>query len=277
MQKASRDASMIEEANHFSAECAALKSLVTPLTESNFSRKTQFKEWTLNDIFSHLYMGDNNARLTLLDPDSFKAAQNARQKALDGGISRFEYQSQWVNGLKGHALVTAWFESSLETADAYADADPKKRVAWVGPDMSARSSITARFMETWSHSQAIYDLLGLERQDDDRIRAIAHLGAITFGWTFANRGEAPPGLPPHITLNSPSGGTWEWNPERANSGESVSGRATEFCQVVTQTRNIADVSLKLEGTTAKAWMTKAQCFAGPPNDPPQPGTRYKQV
>jgi len=54
----------------------------------------------------------------------------------------------------------------------------------------------------------------------------------------------------------------------------VAGDATEFCQVVTQTRNVADTRLDVKGETAVRWMAMAQCFAGPPEDPPEPGTRH---
>ncbi len=49
----------------------------------------------------------------------------------------------------------------------------------------------------------------------------------------------------------------------------------EFCQVVAQTRNVADTRLVVKGDTAQRWMQIAQCFAGPPNDPPAKGTRVK--
>ena len=42
----------------------------------------------------------------------------------------------------------------------------------------------------------------------------------------------------------------------------------------TQVRNINDTSLKVTGNIAKKWMSIAQCFAGPPEDPPKVGTRY---
>ena len=105
---------------------------------------------------------------------------------------------------------------------------------------------------------------------------IAHLGAITYRWTFANRGEKPPGPPPLIRLTAPSGTLWEWNADSAPAGEIVEGLATDFCQVVAQTRSIADVNLSVTGKAATAWMNQAQCFAGPPNDPPAPGSRFKQ-
>ena len=38
--------------------------------------------------------------------------------------------------------------------------------------------------------------------------------------------------------------------------------------------NIKDTSLITEGQPAEDWMKFAQCFAGPPMDPPAKGTRY---
>ena len=56
----------------------------------------------------------------------------------------------------------------------------------------------------------------------------------------------------------------------------VKGCAVEFCQVVTQTRNIRDTSLKVKGEAAQSWMELAQCFAGKPEKPPGKGERYKK-
>ena len=53
----------------------------------------------------------------------------------------------------------------------------------------------------------------------------------------------------------------------------MTGDALEFCQVVTQTRNVADTGLAVTGAPAKEWMRIAQCFAGPPEEPPPPGAR----
>jgi uncharacterized protein (TIGR03084 family) len=266
---------MIAEAKDFADECASLQALLAPLADADYARVTQFKNWAINDILAHLYMGDHNARMTLADEAAFVAARTIRRTAMDAGDTLFTYQRRWTEGIEGRVLMQKWYESAQETATAYGDADPKHRVKWVGPDMSARSSITARLMETWSHSQAIYDILGVDREDGDRIRAICHLGAITYGWTFANRQEDPPGPPPHIRLTAPSGAIWEWNEDQAGTGERIEGPATDFAQVVAQTRNIQDVSLTVRGPNATTWMAKAQCFAGPPNDPPAPGTRVK--
>ena len=55
----------------------------------------------------------------------------------------------------------------------------------------------------------------------------------------------------------------------------VEGDAVAFCQVAAQTRNIADTALRVEGDAARAWMALAQCFAGPPELTPAPGTRVR--
>ena len=77
---------------------------------------------------------------------------------------------------------------------------------------------------------------------------------------------------PKLSLLSPSNELWEWNED--NEEDMISGSATEFSQVVTQVRNINDTSLKVSGKIANEWMSIAQCFAGPPENPPEKGIRF---
>jgi hypothetical protein len=67
---------------------------------------------------------------------------------------------------------------------------------------------------------------------------------------------------------------WSWGEPGENS---VTGSASEFCQVVTQVRNVADTSLVVRGPVATEWMGMAQCFAGAAEPPPKPGTRFRKV
>jgi uncharacterized protein (TIGR03084 family) len=182
-----------------------------------------------------------------------------------------QFETHWIDGLTGRALVSRWRGYYTDMATRWVDADPKARLKWAGPDMSVLSSITARLMETWAHGQAVYDLLGIKRVDTARIHNIAVLGVNTFKWTFLNRGWTVPEQVPGVELVAPSGECWRWN--ESNTDDRVSGSATEFCQVVTQTRNISDTQLKVSGPVAERWMANAQCFAGPPETPPVAGTR----
>ena len=141
--------------------------------------------------------------------------------------------------------------------------------------MSARSSISARLMETWAHGQEVFDHLGVVRADADRIKSIAVLGTNTFSWTYATRGETPAGPMPYVRLTAPSGDIWEFG--EPSTDEMVEGSASEFCQVVTQVRNIADTQIRVVGPLATDWMSKAQCLAGAPETPPAPGTRFTKT
>jgi uncharacterized protein (TIGR03084 family) len=264
----------MQQALDFCDESAALADLVATLAEADFERETLFKHWTINSILRHLHVWNMGALYsvqdTLDDADdhTFPEFLRAMHDGLRSG-RLIDSEARYLNGISGKKLAEAWAEGARITAQAFSGFDPKVRVRWVGPDMSALSSCTARLMETWAHAQAVYDLLGVERIDTDRIGNIVRLGVNTYGWTFKNRKEEPPGPVPRLRLTAPSGAVWEYG-----EGEDlIEGSATEFCQVVTQCRNIADTSLAVQGPIATRWMAIAQCFAGPPQDPPPKGAR----
>ena len=161
-----------------------------------------------------------------------------------------------------------------DTEKIYSNTDPKLRVKWAGPEMSARSSITARQMETWSHGHEVFDRLGQEREEGDHIKNIVHLGVSTFEWTFVNRNIELPETKPFVMLSLPSETTICYNEQ--SDDNFIKGSAVDFCQVVTQVRNIDDTNLIVVGDVATTWMKYAQCFAGKSEDPPKKGSRFKQ-
>lgn len=264
----------IQEAQDFLDICDAVFDLLEVVPKDAWSRPTQFKDWSINDILGHLHLWNVGADLSLHDVKAFERHLSLFSQAVRGGESRPDYTRRWLGGVQGRALRNLWREFSGVMAGRFAGADPKARVRWIGPDMSVRSSISARLMETWAHAQAIYDLLGVDRQPTDAIRSIAHLGVNTRSWSFANRGRVVPDAVPYVELTAPSGGLWQWNDPSAP--QSIKGSAFEFCQVVSQVRHIRDTELHVVGADAHEWMAIAQCFAGAPVDPPAPGTRFKQ-
>lgn len=259
----------MQQAADFLEESQALETLIQTLDGSALTRPTLFKDWTIEDIIQHIHILNLAAHMALTDEEAFEAYATALI-ANKGRMRAFE--DEWLLGLRGEALIDAWRHFYPVAAAAFAEAGPQQRLNWFGPPMSARSAITARQMETWAHGQAIYDLLGVERVDTDRLRNVAHLGVLTMGWSFTGRGLETPSPAPQVILSAPSGAVWRWNDGAPGR---VEGTATEFCQVVTQTRNVADTALILEGDVAKAWMAIAQCFAGAPQDPPPPGFRRR--
>jgi uncharacterized protein (TIGR03084 family) len=263
---------MLIEASHCREECAALYALLNSVPPEFLQQLTQFKSWTVEDIVGHLLMFDTAARLTLTDTQAFRDLMNATIADLSRGRPMQAVTRDWLRGLSGHALLERWRLSYQELCDLYSAAEPTRRVSWAGPDMSVRSCISARQMETWAHGQAAFDALGQVRVESDRVRNIAVMGINTFAWTFANRGWQVPVGKPYVRLSAPSGALWEWH-EPADA-ERIEGSAVDFCRVVTQTRNVLDTGLRVVGETAVRWMSHAQCFAGPASAPPSPGTRF---
>jgi uncharacterized protein (TIGR03084 family) len=265
---------VLTQAADFREECDQLFELLNTAPDDAWETPTQFKRWTPNDVLGHLHLFDVGAKLTVEGPDAFPAFAAKIAAGRAQGLSLAQYTRQWLGDGLGLKLLLRWRDSYLQVAERYADLDPAMRVKWAGPDMSVRSCISARQMETWAHGQAVFDLLGRERVEHDRIRNIAIMGVNTFGWTFVSRGLPVPEIKPHVRLVSPSGAIWQWNAQ--DERNRIEGSAVEFCRVVTQTRNVADTSLQVTGDAARAWMSMAQCFAGPPESPPAPGTRFRQ-
>lgn len=259
----------MQQAQDFLDESEALATLIAPLSDADYERPTQFKGWTINNILRHLHVWNIAVGLSLTAPDAFAEFVREMAAGIRGGRLP-DFEASYLDGLSGTALREQWIATAKTVSVSFAKADPKLRLKWVGPDMSAISSITARLMETWAHAQAVYDVLGVERQDSDRIGNVVRLGVNTYGWTFKNRGEDSPGPMPRLRLTAPSGAIWEYG----EGDDVIEGSASEFCQVVTQCRNIADTSLSVTGPVATRWMAVAQCFAGPAQDPPPPGARH---
>lgn len=257
----------------FRDESEALHQLVAALDEALLDQATAFKGWTLNMILGHLHVWNLAAGMSLKADGSFDIFRAQLAAQLGAGKKLTTFEASWLADAKGRALVSAWRAGFQQTAADFSAAAASTRVKWIGPDMSARSALTARLMETWAHGQAIYDLLGLVRRNRDRIRNIVALGNNTYAWTFKVRGEDAPSPQPHLRLTAPSGEIWRYNDP--SELELIEGLAEEFCQVVTQTRNIADTNLRVVGANASAWMAKAQCFAGAAETPPPPGARRR--
>lgn len=266
---------MEQQAADLRGEGDALNELLETLAPEDWMRATPFKDWTVNTVMQHLHQGDWMKVLTMKDSDAYLAAATSRRAARERNDGSSGLEEHGFEVKEGSALREQWYAYFQEMCDLMAASDAKRRVKWAGPDMSIRMAATARQMETWAHGQDIYDLLRRPRIHTDRIKNIAVLGVKTYGWTFANRGEEVPGPQPYVRLTAPSGVLWDWGD--LDDCNKVEGSALEFCQVVTQGRNIADVNLTVIGTPATKWMSIAQCFAGPVNDPPAPGHRAWEV
>ncbi|SJZ54038.1 TIGR03084 family protein [Enhydrobacter aerosaccus] len=264
----------LQQVSDLAAEADEFDRLLARLQPGDWARPTQFKHWTVNDIVQHLHWGDRLALASATDESAFAALMADIQARRATGLSRVEETRLRLGDLTGAALRERWRTTLRKLCDALAAKPADARLKWAGPDMGVRMFTTARQMEVWSHAQAIYDLLGLDRPPPSpRLKNIAEIGVRTFGWSFRVHGRPVPETVPQVRLDGPNGESWNWN--EATMTDRIAGDAVAFCQVVTQTRNIADTTLTVEGAVAKEWMSIAQCFAGPPETPPAKGTRFR--
>lgn len=263
----------MQQAHDFLEETEILFKLLQSLEEVEFEKSTLFKDWTINDILVHLHFWNMNAHASLNEPTKFDEMMERFFSAIQSGKLR-SYENKVIKE-RGHNLLELWYDLSQNLGDDFANVDPKLRVKWAGPDMSARTCISARQMEVWAHGQAVFDLLGKDRPESDRIKNVVILGINAFGWSHSVHGLKVPDEMPFLKLKAPSGERWEFGD--ASNANQISGDATQFSQVVTQTRNIADTALCVIGNTSEIWMKNAQCFAGPPEKPPVAGQRRKAI
>lgn len=253
------------------AEYEALAALAATMTPDQWQRKTPFYGWTPWDEIAHLCFFDQTGLLAATDAAAFADDTRQLQQQLDKGFEISAITRERLGHLNGAQLLADWRPRFHALITALAGMDPKARLPWYGPMMSARSFVTARMMETWAHGQDVFDCLAVRRPPTDRLRHVAHIGATTFGWTFVNRKLPVPEVKPYIELRAPGGDLWTWN--EVSETDYVRGSAEDFCLVVTQRRNLRDTGLEYAGAAASAWMPIAQCFAGPPADGPAPGVR----
>ena len=254
---------MLKQVADLLEEGSELNLLLSELESDQWEDTTPFKSWTVNQVVQHLHGSDVMAVMALQDEKNFRRVQSNMAQ-----VSKLMHPD-----FEGLDLRERWWEYFCEMCELLGRLDPKKRVPWFGPDMGVMMFSTARQMETWSHGQDIFDIFGKNRINTQRLKNIAVIGVKTYGWTFLNRGLPVPQPAPYVELIGPSAVRWEFN-ERDDQNY-VKGDAAEFCHVVTQGRNIHDVELEVFGEPATKWMKIAQCFAGPPEDPPLPGSRTK--
>ncbi|GMR02230.1 MAG: TIGR03084 family metal-binding protein [Acidimicrobiia bacterium] len=241
------------------SEQDTLDTIVSTLDADTWNTPTPAEGWSVRDQIGHLTFFDERATMAVVDPDAFARDLATAGQDIDG------YLVAHLEGVRSSSpseALTAWRAARAALLEALTPLDPAARVAWYGPDMSARSFATARLMETWAHGQDIVDVVDAHRDPTDRLRHVALLGVKTFGWSFTINGLDVPSEDVRVDLAGPSGDGWVWNTDARDNV--VSGDVEDFCLVVTQRRHIADTGLEVTGPIAQRWMTIAQAFAGPP-------------
>jgi uncharacterized protein (TIGR03084 family) len=239
------------------AESAVTRALVAGLDEAGWHTPTPAAGWDIADQISHLAYFDEVTVQSALDPGQFKTELAEAQAG--GGINPDTIAARFRD--RSGAQLLDWFDTArADLLNTFKNLDPRARLPWFGPPMSAASSLTARIMETWAHTQDIADALGVTREPTSRLRHVAHIGVGARAFSYAVHGQTPPQTPVRVELTGPDGDVWTW--DREDVPDRVTGPALDFCLLVTQRRHRDDLALVIEGPAATEWMSIAQAFAG---------------
>ncbi len=253
---------MAELCTDLRAEHDVLDSLVSRLDDAAWDTPTPSEPWTIRDQISHLAYFDDRALLASTDPDAFRAWRDAG--AMNELMRSDGTPADITLGrsLAPAALLDKWRDERNQLVGALEVKDPKDRVPWFGPDMSAASKVTARLMETWAHGQDVADALGVQREPTDRLKHVCHIGVRALPFAYSIRQMDVPTDPIRVEVTSPSGALWTWGPDDASNV--VRGSAIDFALLVTQRRHRDDTDVVAIGPMAAQWLSIAQAFAGPP-------------
>jgi len=254
--------SMLEICADLRAEHAALDERVAPLDDAAWDTPTPAQGWTIRDQISHLAYFDERALLACTSADAFRTWRDggglSALMSTDGNTSDVALGRSMAPG----QLLQLWRDGRAQLLAAFEVLDPKDRVPWFGPDMSALSKATARLMETWAHGQDVADALSVQREETDRLKHIVHIGVRALPYAYSINKLELPVDPIRVEVISPSGDVWTWGP--AGAVNTVSGPALDLALVVIQRRHRDDTALVATGPVADEWLSIAQAFAGPP-------------
>ncbi len=208
------------------AESAVTRGLVAGLDEAGWHTPTPAAGWDIADQISHLAYFDEVTVQSAVDPEQFKA--ELADAEASGGINPDTIAIRFRD--RSGAQLLDWFDTARAgLIGTFQGLDPRARLPWFGPPMSAASSLTARIMETWAHTQDIADALGVTREPTDRLRHVAHIGVGARAFSYAVHGKSAPAVEIRVELTSPDGAVWTWGaaaqaPQRPRPGHRGPGR-----------------------------------------------------
>src|SRR5262245_210750 len=100
---------MLSEIADFHEAGNELRGLLETLSESDWQRKTLFKDWTVNDVVLHLHCGDLSAAASVRDTAEYEKLRSEIAERRKGGKSLIEESRERFPDLKGKALFARWW------------------------------------------------------------------------------------------------------------------------------------------------------------------------
>src|SRR5688500_18031586 len=115
---------MLQEITDFHEEGKELRGLLETLKDSDWQKKTLFKDWTINDVVLHLHCSDISAAASVRDAVEYEALRARIAETRKGGLSMIEESRRRFPELRGKALLTRWWDQLEQLCELLAAKDP---------------------------------------------------------------------------------------------------------------------------------------------------------
>lgn len=240
------------------AEGIEVDSLVAGLDDAAFDTPTPAPGWAIKHQIGHLAFIFRIAGMAAAEPAAFTALAAQVGNGFDAAVNAA--LDDYVND-PAEALLARWRAERDAGIKALAAVPEEQLVPWLVNPLPPTVLACAGMMELFGHGQDIADALGVRRPRTDRIRWVTAFAVRTWDFGYQARGMTPPEVQFRFELTAPSGSLWTFGPEDA--AQRITGRAADFCLLVTRRRHRADLDLAAVGAEADRWLDIAQAFRGP--------------
>ena len=139
----------MEQARDFLAECEAVGRLLEGVSDADYARETQFKNWTINQIMQHLLFFDRLAGLSITDPEKFDRAYGDLNELRERGMSLTEATDYALDGLDGIALLRAWEHGAKSWSKSKREQFANDPINLVAVEASLNREKGAKGLDEW--------------------------------------------------------------------------------------------------------------------------------
>jgi uncharacterized protein (TIGR03084 family) len=223
------------------AEEERLESLLSALSDEQWSSPSGAPGWTITDVVIHLAQTEELVSASIAGGSRGEVWERGGE-TLDDAVAAVVAADQAPPA----EVFARWRRARRAALEALRGADPQQRVPWAATPLRPQVLATTRLAEHWAHGLDITAPLDLPFPDTDRLRHIAWLGHRTLPYAFAVEG-----LDAHevfCELTGPDGSTWRYGPADAHS--TIRGPLAEFCRVGARRLRPDQTSLVTEGPHA---------------------------
>lgn len=192
------------------AQRGRLLSLLSSLSDAQWTAPTAAPQWSVKDIALHLLNVDLSWLARGRDRDhSGTIPESADHEEFADGLAQLN--QRWVDGtaMLSSRLITDLLRWSGEQLDAYlgtVDLAGSSSVYWAG-EVPLWFDLAREFTERWVHYQQIREAVrpaGPDQQEDEYLPLVLR----TFVWGFPHQYQAQAPAGTAVTLDIPGVGAW---------------------------------------------------------------------